>query len=74
MKCKAKTKSVEYKKDIGKTSGGSYDQYTLEPIDDKIVKIIGDVPIFGQPNTFEPSVNFEGYEIVMGSTDSYIIL
>ncbi|KAL5244002.1 hypothetical protein ACI65C_011412 [Semiaphis heraclei] len=28
----------------------------------------GDVPIYGQPNTLEPNVSFEGYEIIVDSS------
>lgn len=40
---KFKTKSVKYKKIIGKTDGGSYEECVSAPIDKKIVKTIGDL-------------------------------
>jgi hypothetical protein len=73
MKCNAKTKSVEYKKSIGKTGGGSYEGYVSTPIDEKIVEIIGDVPIFGQPHTAEPIIKFEDHEICINSSNFHIL-
>jgi len=69
MKCNAKTRCIELKKSTRKTGGGSYElENELAPLDEKIVGIIGDVPIYGQPNTLEPNVSFEGYEIIVDSS------
>jgi len=73
MKCNAKTKSVEHKKSIGKTGGGSYEEYVSTPIDEKIVEIIGDVPIFGQPHTAEPIIKFEDHEICIDSSNRHML-
>lgn len=72
MKCNAKTKSVEHKKNMSKTGGGNYEVYVSTPIDEIIIEIIGDVPIFGQPHTAEPIINFDGYEINTDSDNSHI--
>ncbi|CAI6375264.1 unnamed protein product [Macrosiphum euphorbiae] len=75
MKCNAKTKSVDLKKNLRKTGGGSgkTDELELAPLEEKIATLIGDVPIFGHPNTVEPSITFEGYEIVMDTTDNILL-
>lgn len=73
MQCKKK--SVDLKKNLRKTWGGSgkTDELELAPLEEKIATLIGDVPIFGHPNTVEPSITFEGYEIVMDSTDNILL-
>lgn len=49
-----------------KTGGGeASDLFDLEPLDNKISSIIGNVSIFGQSQTTEPIVNFEGYNCVV---------
>jgi len=56
-----------------KTGGGeANDQFDLEPLDNKISSIIGDVSIFGQPQTAEPIVKFEGYNCVVIGSKSII--
>lgn len=74
MKCNAKTKSVGLKKSISKTGGGGYEQEnTLAPIEEKIAVIIGEVPIFGQPHTVEPTVHFDNYEFLVDSANNSIL-
>ncbi|XP_025198804.1 uncharacterized protein LOC112599981 [Melanaphis sacchari] len=69
MKSNTKTKNVQLKKSQMKTGGGETNNlFSLEPLDKKISSIIGDVSIFGQSQTAEPTVNFEGYNcVVIGS-------
>lgn len=73
MKCNAKTKSVVLKKSIAKTGGGSNEKDVLAPIEEKIAEIIGEVPIFGQPNTAEPTFTFENYEFFVDPQNSSIL-
>lgn len=75
MKWNAKVKSVDLKKSLRKTGGGNGKQNELDclaPLDEKIVGSIGDVPIFNPPCTTEPTINFEGYQIVMNSTENVL--
>jgi hypothetical protein len=48
-------------------------KYVSTPIDEKIVEIIGDVPIFGQPHIAEPVIKFEDHEICIDSSNFHIL-
>lgn len=73
MKSNTKTKNVQLRKSQLKTGGGEASElFDLEPLDNKISSIIGDVSIFGQSQTAEPIVNFEGYNCVVIGSKSII--
>ncbi|KAL5236656.1 hypothetical protein ACI65C_004066 [Semiaphis heraclei] len=65
LKSNVKTKSVEYKKSCRKTGGGDNENEKTDKWEDKILNLIGDVPVNGHPNTAEPVVSFEGFQMVV---------
>ncbi|XP_050059873.1 uncharacterized protein LOC126551143 [Aphis gossypii] len=73
MKSNTKNKNVQLRKSLMKTGGGeASDLFDLEPLDNKISSIIGNVSIFGQSQITEPIVNFEGYNCVVIGSKSII--
>jgi hypothetical protein len=60
-----KTRSVEYKKCCRRTGRGDNENKRTDEWEDQILNIIGEVPVSGHPNTAEPAVSFEGYQMVI---------
>lgn len=66
MKLNTKAKNVQLKKSQMKTGGGeASNQFDLDPLEESISSIIGEVSIFGLPQISEPLVKFEGYNCVV---------
>ncbi|KAL5237088.1 hypothetical protein ACI65C_004498 [Semiaphis heraclei] len=67
LKSNVKTKSVEYKKSCRKTGGGDNENEKTDEWEDNILNLIGEVHVNGHPNTAEPVVSFEGFQMVVGT-------
>lgn len=58
MKCEIKKKSTQINKNDRQTGGGKRTVSELNSIEEVVIRMLGDVPISGDPNTNESAVSF----------------